>query len=224
MKCYFCGACENLTRDHIPPIGFFPPPPPPDLIVVPCCEPCNSSYKLDDEAVRVWFCSPLGTSSAGEWIFKNKALPGTIGGSWRFRNKMLASMKNTKASSEAGDAEVIQLSFDRNRTEQFIIRIIKGLLTYHYPDYDYSGARFDVTFVGQRVDLREKLQPLLDQLTYDEKGRDVFQYRHGLTESGLSGVWILAFYHAAIFFITHSTNESDDSALRIPLNGNRRLD
>jgi hypothetical protein len=205
-----------LTRDHIPPIGFFLPPPPPNLIVVPCCETCNNSYKLDDEAVRAWFSTPLGVSSAGAWIFKNKALPGTIGGSRKFRNKMLASLKNIKASSEAGDVEVIQLTFDRERTERWIIRITKALLWHHYPEYNSSAARFDVVFVGQDVDLRKMLEPLRDVLIYGEKGREVFQYRHGLTESGQSGVWILAFYRAAIFFVTHTTNEADGSALRVP--------
>jgi hypothetical protein len=216
MECYLCKVRGKMTRDHIPPKSFFPPPPPPNLIVVPCCETCNSSYKLDDDAIRAWFCSPLGASSAGGWIFKNRALPGTIGGSLAFQKKMLASMKNIKASTETGEFEVIQLTVPRDRIERFIVRIVKGLLTHHYPNYDYSIASFNVEFIGQSVDLRKILEPLIDQLTYAEKDKDVFQYRHGLTESGQSGAWILAFYHVAIFFIIHTTNDSDDSALCRP--------
>jgi hypothetical protein len=215
-QCYLCGARGKMTDDHIPPKGFFLPPPPPNLIVVPCCETCNAKYAKDDEAIRAWFSSPLGTSRAGEWIFKNKALPRTIAGSVAFRNKMLSSMKNIKASTPAGEIEVVELSIPRDRIKPWIIRITKGLLTHHYPACDFSAARFEVVFVGQNVELRRILEPLRDQLIYGEKGRDVFQYRHGLTESGQSGVWILAFYQAAVFFVTHTTNEADASALRAP--------
>lgn len=205
-----------MTGDHIPPISFFPPPPPPDLIVIPCCEKCNGDYKLDDEAVRVWFTAPLGTSSAGEWIFKNKVLPGTIKGSPAFAKKMLASMKEVKVSGPAGEGKAIALRMPRDRVEQWIIRITKGLLKHHYPNYDYSSAQFDVLYIGQNEELREKLGPLRGQLSYDEKGGEVFQYRHGVTKSGESGLWILGFYRATIFFVSHTTNDSDDSPLLPP--------
>jgi hypothetical protein len=130
---------------------------------------------------------------------------------------MLASMKEVKASTPTGEIKVIALSLPRDRVERWIIRITKGLLTHHYPDYDYSAARFDVVFVGQNVELRELLEPLRDQLRYDEKGGEVFQYRHSLTQTKESGVWMLSFYRVAIFFVTHTTGEGEDSDVCPPL-------
>jgi hypothetical protein len=203
MRCYLCGASENLTRDHIPPKGFFPPPRPSNLITVPCCHTCNQNYSLDDEAARLWFSAHLGASKAGEWIVENRASkrsPALI-------QSLLATMEETKLLTvENGVIDVTRFEIPVNRIEKFIIRVTKGLLTHSFPDYDYVKAIFDVKHIPQTVDNLSKLEPLKNMLRYDYRGDEVIQYRGGITESKQSGVWILLFYGAVLFAVSHTKN------------------
>jgi hypothetical protein len=50
--CIYCGSCENITVDHIPPKALFPEPRPSNLLTVPCCKKCNESFSKDDEYFR----------------------------------------------------------------------------------------------------------------------------------------------------------------------------
>jgi hypothetical protein len=203
MRCYLCGALENLTRDHIPPRGFFPPPRPSNLITVPCCNACNHLYSLDDEAVRLWLSAHLGASEAGEWIIKNR----TAKTSHALLQSLRNTMKETKLLTvEEGEIEVTTYELPKERIDRFLIRITKGLLTHYFGEYDYSIAVFDVKHVRQTVDNLSKLEPLRDLLQYDYRGDDVFQYRGGLTDSKESGVWIFLFYGAVLFVVSHTKN------------------
>ena len=206
MSCYLCGAAHRLTKDHIPPKGFFPPPRPSNLITVPCCKTCNESYSKDDEAVRVWFSASLGRSSAGEWIYENKALTGTVAKSPAFREKMLSTMQDTKLLTEDGEIEAVRFTFPIDRVERFIVRCTKGLLRHYYPNYDYSNATFSVQHLLPRADVLKQLEPLRDLLAYDSRGEGVFQIRRGLTQSEQSGAWLLIFYEAVIFMVANTKN------------------
>src|SRR5260221_7991451 len=73
-KCYLCGSTKNLTRDHVPPEGFFPPPKPTNLITLPCCEDCHRPLSLQDEAFRLWVASVANASDAGLWILRNRVI------------------------------------------------------------------------------------------------------------------------------------------------------
>lgn len=197
---------RTRPADHIPPKGFFPPPKPSNLITVPCCEPCNASYARDDEAVRAWFSAPLGRSEAGEWIFEHKVVAGTVVQSAAFREKMLSTMKDTRLLTEVGEIEVTSFTVPSDRVERFLVRCTKGLLTHYYPDYDYLTAMFRVQHVTPRLDMLSKLEPVRNLLVYDERGRGVFQFRRGLTDSKQSGLWLFVFYGAVIFLVAHTKN------------------
>jgi hypothetical protein len=54
------------------------------------------------------------------------------------------------------------------------------------------------------VDNLVNLEPLRDRLPYDYRGDGVLQYRGGLTDSSLSGVWILLYYGAVLFVVSHT--------------------
>jgi hypothetical protein len=47
-ECYFCQNTGN-TREHVPPICFFPDGYRKNLITVPSCEEHNSSKSMDDQ-------------------------------------------------------------------------------------------------------------------------------------------------------------------------------
>jgi hypothetical protein len=204
-RCYLCGASDDLTRDHIPPKGFFPPPRPSNLITITCCRACNEAYSLDDEAARLWFSSHLGASKAAEWILENKASKGSPA----LIHSLMQTMEDTKLLTvEEGEIDVTSFSIPTDRVERFVIRVTKGLLAHYYPDHDYGTATFEARHIQQTMDDLAKLEPLRDLLHYDFRGDGVFQYRGGLTESKLSGVWILVFYEAVVFLVSHTKNNS----------------
>ena len=60
QQCVYCGAVNEITRDHIPPKNIFPKARPGNLITVPCCRSCNSGFSIDDEWFRIIIaCDPL---------------------------------------------------------------------------------------------------------------------------------------------------------------------
>ena len=193
MKCYLCNSTENLTKDHVPPKRFFPSPRPSNLITVPCCSKCNAAYSKDDEAIRAWFSTLLGRSAAGDWIFENKVVRGIAARSPQFREAILASIQEVKLRTENGIVDAARIKIPWNRAERFLVRCVKGLITYHYPSYDYSSDHFEVCHVPSNNEALDKIAPLRDYLLYEELGVGVFQYRRGITDTSMSGVWILVF-------------------------------
>jgi hypothetical protein len=203
MDCYLCGQ-PGITADHIPPKGFFPSPRPSNLITVSCCHLCNESFSKDDEAVRAWFSSVIGRSEAGDWIFEKKVVRGTAVKSPAFREKMLSSMEEITLMSDVGPIEATKFCVDEIRIEKFLVRCTKGLLRHYYPEYDYKAATFRVIHVPNYEQELAKLEGVKRLLRYDERGNGVFQFRHGLTDSKQSGIWLFVFYEAVIYLVAHS--------------------
>jgi hypothetical protein len=215
MRCYLCGKTDLITNDHVPPKGFFPEPRPSNLITVPCCSRCNNSFSKDDEAVRTWLCAIIGSTPAGEWILQNKVVPGIMTRSPAFREGFLSSMKDTKLlTEEDGLIDVVSFTFDYDRVERFVVRITKGLLSFYHPDYDYSSDNFDVRYVEPTRENLNKLDSVKNILRYDYRGDGVIQYRFGLTDTKLSGLWIIVFYGATIFLVHHAKAKAHQSVSR----------
>lgn len=144
-KCCLCGAADKkMTRDHIPPEGFFPIPLPKNLITVPCCEECHKPLSLEDEAFRIWASSVHGASPAGKWILQNKV----FGSSFKRSPKLYENVKKfigiQKLNSLGQTLNVPTISIPTERANRFLIRLTKGLLAHFYPDYDYSLDQFIV--------------------------------------------------------------------------------
>jgi hypothetical protein len=207
MRCYLCGSTNSITDDHVPPKGFFPEPRPSNLITVPCCVQCNNAFSKDDEAVRTWFCAAIGATPAGEWILKNKVVRGIMTRSPAFRETLLNSMQDTKLLSEEGGLiDVVSFSMETSRVERFALRVVKGLLSFYYPEYDYFQDAFSLRFVEPTRDNLNKLDTVKDLLRYDFRGDGVIQYRFGLTDTCRSGLWIIVFYGAVLFLVHHTKN------------------
>lgn len=73
--CYICSSTVNLTKDHLPPKGFFPVNQRKNLLSADCCEDCHRRLSMDDEATRLWLSSAASASPAGKWIWHNEAFP-----------------------------------------------------------------------------------------------------------------------------------------------------
>lgn len=50
-NCAYCGKRRKKTKDHVPPLRFFPSKRPKQLWTVPCCPKCNTMHAENDEEV-----------------------------------------------------------------------------------------------------------------------------------------------------------------------------
>ena len=64
--CIYCGVLPGITKDHIPPKGFFQEKVPTDaqLITVPCCEECRVRDQSSDEYIRDIIISDYNTEQS----------------------------------------------------------------------------------------------------------------------------------------------------------------
>lgn len=209
MTCYLCGASNPTTKDHVPPKGFFPEPRPSNLITLPCCEDCNSSYALDDDAARAWLSIGLGHSPAADWIIENKVFPGTFTRSRAFCASIHSSMIDDVITDEDGQPmDVARYSIDRERTERFVTRVTKGLLRHYFPEYDATQDRWFAHYIGLKLEDLARVKPIKDKLPcFDSRGEGVISYRFGFTSEGTTGIWVLVFYDTAAFLVTHTKSD-----------------
>jgi hypothetical protein len=205
-SCYLCGALPADTRDHIPPRGLFPEPRPSNLITVPCCRRCNAEFSPEDDYFRLVFASSVERSAAGDHIWDSKVITNTVRRLPREVDLMLASCEDRTVLIDGRAQDVVAFEVDRLRLERYAIRLVKGLIRHHYPDFDYAKSSFDVrlaTLREQSIELLVSLQAILD---CEVLGSEVFRYRFGLTDSGHSGVWVMTFYSGVSIAVFHSAN------------------
>ncbi len=125
-----------------------------------------------------------------------------------FRESLLNSIEDAKLLSEQdGLIDVAQFPVDPDRIERFVMRVVKGLLSFYYPDYDYYQDTFNPRFIPTTRDSLNKLDIFKDLLYYDFRGDGVIQYRFGLSDTRRSGMWIILFYGAVLFLVTHEKPE-----------------
>jgi hypothetical protein len=72
-KCYMCDEA-GVTREHVPPLSFFPSGHRMNLVTVPSCHEHNSKNSKDVEYVRNIIVSHLDTNSVARALFKDKIL------------------------------------------------------------------------------------------------------------------------------------------------------
>jgi len=190
--CFNCGSTRDITWDHIPPQNFFPSPKPSNLIKVKCCSACNQGFSMDDEAFRIFASSLKDRSLAGAWIWTNKVLNSS------FRRSVKLKMHVAESLVKIGKSDT-GMAFPKQRAINFLTRITKGLIKFHYPSIDYSLVNFRVT---QIIPSQELLDNTLSKFVYDYKGEGVFRYWRGFYSSEKpESVWVYVFYDALMFLV-----------------------
>ncbi|WP_035615389.1 hypothetical protein [Haloferula sp. BvORR071] len=203
--CYACLKAPGVTRDHVPPKCFYPLPVPVDLITVACCHECNGGNAPPDDYVRTVLASLLARSAAGERIWEEKVVPGFLPRNPRTVDAILATMEDKEMVLDGVLQEVVSFDAGWERMTEYFTRLTKGLLRHHYASYDYSASVFRVQFLHPWDERLGQLEAVRDMLNYDRIGEGVFQYRHSLSDTGQSGLWMLVFYEA-ILVLVHHTN------------------
>jgi hypothetical protein len=201
--CYICGETQNLTKDHIPPKGFFPQDTRKDLITAPLCRDCHSPFTNMDEQMRVWISAgAYATSENAKWIWKNKVVKETFKRSSKLR-KYIVEKHFRKMSVETLTGPVLAdiMTMEQGNVHPFIRRLTKGFIYSFYPDHDYSEDNFNVVY---QPELSEAVE-LAKKLSSRSFGEDVCRIWHGLAEDDNTkcGVWIFLFYGAVCFVCFH---------------------
>src|ERR1700722_14122860 len=178
-NCYLCGAADNLTRDHIPPLGFFPKPRPSNLITVPCCHSCNKEWSQEDEYMRALLSlSDIGRSTAGDAVFRDRVVPRIEKSSPKLRDWLLSGMEDIELETPTGTIKLTRWTFseaDMKRVQKFMARLTKGFLRYLFPELDISKVECFARHIHNQSILAE-LKPITDRLRYDERGDGVIRF------------------------------------------------
>ena len=200
-NCYLCGSSQNITRDHIPPEGFFPPDSKQNLITVPCCRKCNDSYKLDDQATRLWLASCRLCSDQAKWIWENKVTK-TFQRSAKLKTHLARFVGSKTFNTPSGQIQVPTVANYSGQVDRFLIRICKGMFAYLLPEFDYSKTNFQVMNLLPTPVNRQMLEGILPVLKHEARGGTVFKVWYDvLKERPDTGLFILMFYHGACFVV-----------------------
>ena len=148
--------------------------------------------------------SLVGRSPAGDKIWDERVVPNTLRRLPADVQSIRRSLKDVVLKTENGPQEAVAFEIDETRLERFVVRLVKGLLTHHYPVYDYTTSFFEVRFIPLVQENLEFLAPYRDYLQFAEKGDSVFRYRHGLSGTQKSGFWMLTFYDAILIMARHA--------------------
>ncbi len=117
---------------------------------------------------------------------------------------MLKRVRNFAVATPFGIESLPAFEPPQERIERFMVRLTKGFLRFYYPDYDYSHSTFSVRHVPSTEQSLRALEEGLVGTRYDERGEGVIRYRHGISDTGLSGVWFYMFYDAVWFLVHHA--------------------
>jgi hypothetical protein len=143
-------------------------------------------------------------SRSGDTIWEQKVIPGTVRRSPAFREYILSRTKELHVSDPNDGVEAAAFDMPTERVNDFITRIIKGFLRHFHPEHKYNIAEFQVQRIEPTEDALNNLEKTFAGIPWDERGEDVVRFRHGITNTGLGGIWLLVFYDAVWFLVVHA--------------------
>jgi len=210
--CAYCGASDNLTKDHIPPEQLFPSPRPSNLITVPTCGNCHSDTSKDDEYFRLKMClrEDVGNhpKARKDWdaIFRSLNRTEASG----FRKSFFADIRSVPLSTPAGIFIGQRLGYDVDmiRIRRVVERITRG---FYFVERGSPLGLHNEVRVHADEDLQQETKETLNDLnknilfplaaqTPKVIGDNVFSYRfHILDENPVYSVWNLNFFGSVPF-------------------------
>lgn len=203
--CVYCGALAT-TRDHVPPLAFFPDPLPENLITVASCERCNKEYGRHDEYVRdvMMMRADFANASLAQPLLERMQRAWSRPQSEVMRRGHLASMFEVPVRTPAGLYAGTRPAFrpDWDRLEKFATRVMRGLYAHELGTRLSLRTRVKVHLLENDPDLLAHALETIGGRPVNERGGDAFrwswQWVRGDTQTTC---WILEFYQRMQFLV-----------------------
>jgi hypothetical protein len=168
---------------------------------------------MHDEALRAYFSISINRSPSGDRVWEENVIPGTIARSPKLQSDMVRRMKKVCVATATGIDFLPAIEVPDERIEKFLVRVTKGMLRHFYPEYEYQHDDFSVRLISPINERKlRSLDKFIMATKYEERGGDVLRFRHGITDTGLSGVWLYIFYDSVWYLVFHTHKETDEPA------------
>jgi hypothetical protein len=136
----------------------------------------------------------INRSESGDKIFFEKVLKRLAKKNPKLLDEILSRMEKVIVDLGNGEQESYRFSAPTERMSNFIIRLTKGFLVHFYPEYDFSADEFRTRFFKFNEESNSEWQELVAATKFDNRGDEVFEFRHGTTENKTGGIWFYVFY------------------------------
>lgn len=137
-RCAYCGATDNITKDHVPPKCLFDSGRKINLITVPACGNCNSSFKKDDEYFRLMLALHPDLADKGEFQYlmdaAKRALNKPQSRSFKKHLNSNISIKEMFSAEGIYLGSANALKVDVQRMIKIARRILVGLYFHHHKE------------------------------------------------------------------------------------------
>lgn len=202
VLCIYCGQSTSDTKDHIPPLCFFPKPRPNNLITVPCCQYCNNKLGKDDERVRNLITSLSNTEQhigIKDQLSekRNRSLERKKGRS-NFEH-LLNSIYMAEIKSENGStlAKKPIINLDQEEMDRFIERMTRALMYYENSlGYIKGNVTWKLSISGETfISMPFELRQLILSGEVKRIGENIFSYVGYYTVKKSKSLWIMNFYN-----------------------------
>ncbi len=202
ILCIYYGQSISDTKDHIPPLCFFPIPRPSNLITVPCCKYCNNKLGKDDERVRNIITSLSDTEKHNgikNQLSKkrNRSLIRKEGRSnleHLLNSIYMAEFKSVNGTI-LGSRPIINL--DQKVMDRFIERMTRALM-YNENSIGYSegDVSWNMSISGDKfTSMPYQLRQLILSGKVKRIGDDIFTYVGYYERNKSKSLWIMNFYN-----------------------------
>lgn len=213
LQCIYCGAKDDLTRDHVPPKNLFIKPYPPNLLTVPACKDCNESYTLDDEYFRIAVSAEANRNKhpMGSKIWWDKVFGSTLVRSPKLKSVLAENISRVKRKiyNDRLLKNIPILNMDANRVNNILKKITKGLLWHHFQCL--LPQKIDA-LVWMNPPFPDQVTRLLLNLKLERPHPHIFSYRYGLVKDiPNASIWGMQFYENTHFLIMMNTQDKQEN-------------
>jgi hypothetical protein len=154
--------------------------------------------------MRAWLSAAENRSASGEQIWRERVVGRTFQRSPALRASFAQSAVRVLVDRKGIQSPAVAITIPDERADRYLVRIVKGLLTHLYPEFDYSSHAFHIDHLTPS---RDNIEMLFKRFLYDERGEGVFRFFHQVVSDPPIGVWVLVFYDWGCFLVVHQPPE-----------------
>jgi len=148
--CIHCGGSTE-TKDHVPSRVFLDEPYPEYLPVVPCCEPCNKSFSLDEEYLACLIeCVIAGSVEQGK--IRREKIRRTL----QHTPALAARLNQARNVQDDG----IVFNIEHERVRNVVLKLARGHVAYELnePQREEPSSVIFVPLVSLTDETREDFE------------------------------------------------------------------